>query len=194
MATLEKSLQPASGASVMQGSQVRFSGSSTYPLNFQIATSAAALETPDVDSGAGTEEAPVRLGELPTYAFVSGAAAAAARPVFWTASFSSDAIEGCAGEPERMYRSAARELVVTAPAPAPVPPNEEPRCRVPALSGDSLPRARRLLTTAGCHLGRVSVPRPRPHGRLVVRQQHPRAGAYVLTWRHVSVRLGPPAS
>lgn len=193
MATLEHSLQPAGGTTVAQGSPVLFSGRSESPLSYQIASSTAALENPDVDSGAGAEEPPSGPGEPPTYAFTSGAASATVRTVYWTASFSSTGIEGCSGQPEHTYRSAPRALVVTGPQTAPAPPTEEePRCRVPALKGDSLHRARRLLASAGCHLGRVSIPRPHRKGRLVVRRQHPRPGVEVPTWGQVSVALGPP--
>jgi hypothetical protein len=192
MTTLEHSLQPVGGATVDQGSPVLFSGRSESALSFQIASSTAVPENPAIDSGAGAEEPPTGPGELPTYAFTSGVASATARTVYWTASFSSSGLEGCSGEPEHTYRSAPRALVVTGPPTPPTPPTEEdPRCRVPGLRGDSLHRARRQLASAGCHLGRISVPGPHRKGRLVVRQQHPRPGVEVPTWRQVSIALGP---
>jgi hypothetical protein len=192
MATLEHSLRPGGGATVEQGSPVLFSGRSESALSFQIASSTAGLENPDVDSGAGAEEPPTGPGELLTYAFTSGVASATARTVYWTASFSSSGIEDCSGEPEHTYRSAPRALVVTGPQTPPTPPTEEdPRCRVPALKGDSLHRALPLLASAGCHLGRISIPGPHRKGHLVVRGQHPRPGVEVPTWRQVSIVLGP---
>ena len=71
--------------------------------------------------------------------------------------------------------SATRSITVTGPAKPPPPVN----CKVPKLKGKSLSQSRKLLTRAGCKLGKVHKPRARKHHKLrklVVSRTAPRAG------------------
>src|SRR5271163_2271242 len=54
MAALEFNLSPTNRASVRAGAPVAFSGSSAAPLTFAVASSPAALSSPNIDSGAGS--------------------------------------------------------------------------------------------------------------------------------------------
>jgi hypothetical protein len=187
--TLEESLRPAEGALALPGSTVRFTGRSKAPLRFQIASSKAALASPDVDAGAGTEEAPAAAGDLPRFSFLSMAAAARARTLYWTASFSNSAIVGCAGQPEQTYTTITRKLVISDSASQ--PPGAAKKCVVPRLYGKTLREARRALATASCRLGGIS--RRRGAKKLVVRWQRPRPGRRLPAGAPVAVVLGPPA-
>ena len=64
-------------------------------------------------------------------------------------------------------------------------------CRVPALKGLTLARARKALTRAHCKLGRVRRPR-HAHGALVVEGQSHRKGAKLAAGAHVNVVLAKP--
>ena len=66
-------------------------------------------------------------------------------------------------------------------------------CRVPALRGDSLRRARRVLERAHCRLGTVRRPR-HSHGALVVIRQGARRGRTLAGGTQIAVTLGPPAA
>jgi hypothetical protein len=187
--TVEESLRPADGALALPGSTVRFSGRSKAPLRFQIASSKAALASPDVDAGAGTEEAPASAGDLPRFSFLSTAAAAQARTVYWTASFSNSAIVGCAGQPAQTYSTIARKLVVSDSASE--PQGAAKKCVVPRLHGKTLRQARHALAAATCRLGGIS--RRRGAKKLVVRWQRPRPGRRLPAGAPVAVVLGPPA-
>lgn len=76
----EMALLPANGSTVSAGTSVTFSGESSRPLTFDIASSEALLSSPDIDSGLGTQS-----GSL--YEFTSTKAAATPRTVYWRASF-----------------------------------------------------------------------------------------------------------
>ena len=84
-------------------------------------------------------------------------------------------------------------VIPPTPLPTPTPPVAEPeraaRCKVPKLAGKPLGRARRILSRAGCRLGKVSKPRRKRGRRLVVKRSFPRAGA--ATTRGVKLRLKP---
>jgi hypothetical protein len=188
--TLEESLRPAEGALALPGSTVRFTGRSEAPLLFQIASSKAALASPDVDAGAGTEEAPAGAGDLPRFSFLSTAAAARARTVYWRASFSNSAIVGCAGQPGKTYATTPRKLVVSDSASQP-PQGAAKECVVPRLHGKTLRQARRALAAASCRLGGIS--RRRGAKKLVVRWQRPRPGRRLPAGAPVAVVLGTPA-
>ena len=66
------------------------------------------------------------------------------------------------------------------------------KCTVPKLAGKSLPKARRLLSKAGCKLGKVKRP-AKPRNRrlrpLIVASQSPRAGRKVAKGTKVALRL-----
>ena len=187
--TLEESLRPTEGALALPGSTLRFTGRSRAPLLFQIASSKAALASPDVDAGAGTEEAPAAVGDLPTFSFLSTAAGAQARTLYWRASFSNSAIAGCVGQPAKTYATTPRKLVVSDSASQ--PPGAVKECVVPRLHGRTLRQARRALAAASCRLGGLS---RRPGAKkLVVRWQRPKPGRRLPAGAPVAVVLGPPA-
>ncbi len=70
---------------------------------------------------------------------------------------------------------------------------EHPACRVPALRGDTLTAARRVLARAHCRLGAVHQPRRR-RGPLVVSGQAPRRGKTLPAGAAVAVTLAPRLS
>jgi hypothetical protein len=72
--------QPMNGSTVSVGTPVTFSGESSHPLTFNIASSPSLLSTPDIDSGLGA----LQSGTL--YTFTSSKASAVARTVYWSAS------------------------------------------------------------------------------------------------------------
>jgi hypothetical protein len=65
-----------------------------------------------------------------------------------------------------------------------------PECIVPSLKGDSLSLAQRALSHAHCRLGKVSRPKGRHDGRLVVTQQRVGADARLANGMRVGVTLG----
>jgi hypothetical protein len=73
-------LEPANGATVLAGTPVVFSGESNSALTFDVASSAALLSSPDIDSGAGAQS-----GSF--FKFASTKATATPRTIYWTASF-----------------------------------------------------------------------------------------------------------
>lgn len=71
--------------------------------------------------------------------------------------------------------------------------SEAPSCVVPRLVGQSLSKARRALTAAGCTIGRVRSPRTHRHHKLpplIVVSQSPRAGSHLRHGGRVAVKLG----
>jgi len=69
-------------------------------------------------------------------------------------------------------------------------PGRSSVCRVPTLKGRTLTAAGRALKAAGCNLGKVTTPSPRPHGTLRVVAQTPHAGITRPYGSRVSVTLG----
>jgi hypothetical protein len=65
-----------------------------------------------------------------------------------------------------------------------------PVCRVPLLKGRTLTAASRALKAAGCRLGKVTTPSPRPHGTLRVVAQTPHAGTTRPYGSRIGVTLG----
>jgi hypothetical protein len=63
-------------------------------------------------------------------------------------------------------------------------------CRVPLLKGRTLTAASRALKAAGCRLGKVTTPSPRPHGTLRVVAQTPHAGTTRPYGSRIGVTLG----
>jgi hypothetical protein len=80
VAARDMPLEPASGATVLAGTPVTFSGESKYSLTFGVASSAALLSSPDIDSGNGSQSGAF-------YTFTSTKASATPRTIYWTASF-----------------------------------------------------------------------------------------------------------
>ena len=119
-------LAPQDTASVQAGSSVTFSGESSSPLTFAVASSPSLLSTPDIDTGPGVAQPPAATTEKPTYTFTSSAAASAPRTIYWTASFPESGIPSCASlssPPSNSVTSTVHTLTVL-PAPviqAPVP-------------------------------------------------------------------------
>jgi len=109
---LEASLSPANGATVQTGTPVTFSGSSTPPVTFAVASSTALLSSPDIDSGSGT----LQPGTS-TYTFTSTKATATPGTVYWDASFSDATIAECAGESPTTFTTKARTFTVVSPSP-----------------------------------------------------------------------------
>jgi hypothetical protein len=137
LGVLEAHLSPANGTSVQAGSSVTFSGESSAPLTFSIASSPELLSSPDVDTGPGTPGTePVSSGQSPfyTYTFTSTKAAATPRTVYWQASFSDATFPECQkGSPSTFTTKPQTLTVVPAPTPAPTPaPQPEPPPPAPA--------------------------------------------------------------
>jgi hypothetical protein len=121
---LEATFAQRAGSTVYVGTPVTFSSVSSSPLSFAIASSPTLLSTPDIDSGAGSP-APAPPPDAPgsvVYSFTSTKATATARTVYWTASFSSAGISGCAGQPQQTRTTRPESLAIVArPGPAPEP-------------------------------------------------------------------------
>jgi hypothetical protein len=118
MAVLENSLSPAINTFVQEGSPVTFSGSSGAPVTFTVASSAASLSSPDLDSGLGS----LQPGTS-TYTFTSTKASATPGVlIFWDASFSSASLNGCEGLTPKIYTTAVRTFGVASPPPPPTMP------------------------------------------------------------------------
>jgi hypothetical protein len=115
-AVLEARLGPSEGASVQAGTSVTFSGYSGAPVTFAVASSAALLSSPDIDSGLGSAQ-PENL-----FTFMSTKATAAAGTVYWDASFSTATLKGCEGVTPGTYTTKARTItVLPLPSPPPTP-------------------------------------------------------------------------
>jgi hypothetical protein len=204
-------LAPGEGETVQSGGPLTLSlaggGGVLSTPTFLVASSPALLATPDIDSGAGTEQA----GGQRVFRFTSTRATAVARTIYWAASFTASLPEECKSPPIT-YTTPVRSLIVTAPPPAPSAPTVTPeplgpplevlpatgqphsaRCAVPRLKGDSLALARALLRKAHCALGRVHEPRHRTH-QLRVTAQSVSAGRTLPAGSPVAVTLGPPAA
>jgi hypothetical protein len=205
-------LAPGEGETVQSGSPLTLSlsggGGVLSTPTFLVASSPVLLATPDIDSGAGTEQAEV---PGPVFRFTSTKATAVARTIYWAARFTAFLPEECKSPPIT-YTTPARSLIVTAPPPAlsapPVvtepsglPPVVLPvtgkphstRCAVPRLKGDSLALARSVLRKAHCALGRVHEPRHRTR-HLRVTAQSVSAGRTLRAGSPVAVTLGPFSS
>jgi hypothetical protein len=125
LGVLEASLSPVNGATVSAGSPVIFSGHSESMPTFAVASSAALLSSPDIDSGQGSAQPQPSSSGPPVvyaYAFSSTKATAAPGTVYWQASFSSAGIAECAGLTPSTYTTAVRTLtVLPLPSPPPAP-------------------------------------------------------------------------
>lgn len=202
-------LAPGEGETVQLGSALTLSvaggGGVLSGPTFLVASSPVLLATPDIDSGAGAEEA----GAAGVFRFTSTKATAVARTIYWAASFTASLPEECKSSPIK-YTTPVRSLTVAVPAPAPSPPiaatetsppatltipptqtRHPARCGVPKLKGDSLALARAVLRKAHCSLGRVHEPRHRTN-RLRVTAQSVTAGRSLPAGSPVAITLGPP--
>jgi hypothetical protein len=63
-------------------------------------------------------------------------------------------------------------------------------CLVPSLKGDSLAKARRVLSKAHCELGKVATPKADRHGKLVIAGQGIRPGRKLPDHTRVGVTMG----
>jgi hypothetical protein len=140
LAVVENFLSPANGLTVAVGSPITLSSVSSQPLSFAIASSAALLSTPNLDSGPGSPgPPPANAAGSELYSFTSTKASASAGTVYWQASFSTAEMPHCA-EYVRTETTAVRTLtVLPAPAPAPTPPAQTPS--VPTVTPDLTPPA-----------------------------------------------------
>jgi hypothetical protein len=106
-------LSPADGATAQAGSAVTFSvetNISNPDVRFDVASSSASLTKPDIDSGAGAQQA-----GSSKYTFTSTKAAAKARTVYWQVAFT-HVLESCGSSPVTV-RTPARTLRVVGEAP-----------------------------------------------------------------------------
>jgi hypothetical protein len=74
------------------------------------------------------------------------------------------------------------------------PPPSSGKCVVPKLKGDSLAKAKKLLRSAHCAIGKVSKPKARKHhklGKLVVSRSTPGAAAKLAGGSKVGLKLRP---
>jgi hypothetical protein len=192
-ATLEHSLSPADGTTVQVGATVDFSGQSTVPLSYEIASSAAQLTNPNIASDPDSAQTPTSVDEPPIYTFSSAAVTQTPRTIYWEASFPESEIPECGGS-SKTVTSAMRTLTVLPnhdPEPLTQSGGEQLACTVPQLRGDSLPRARKALTRADCHLGSVSQPDRNHRASLVVVHQNPQAGTHLTAAGTVAMTLKP---
>lgn len=88
-------------------------------------------------------------------------------------------------EAEKKHREAANHEAMTPEMP------EVQSCIVPSLLGDSLSKARHALHSVHCQLGRISKPRRRSHGTLVITHQRPPAGVHLSSGERIAVTMGP---
>jgi hypothetical protein len=119
---LESAIAPADAAEVKQGTPLVLTARSDVPLTFAVASTAALLSAPDLDTGAGTPSAQPGY-ELPTYTFTSTNATQAPRVLYWQVSFSTSSLPVCAGvSPTIEYTAARRVTVLAAPSLVPEAP------------------------------------------------------------------------
>ena len=95
-----------------------FSAASESPLTFAVASSAAALSSPDIDSGIGLVQPESPSAGPPTYTFTSTKATTTPRTIYWDVSFSDADIPACAGLTPQIHTTPADTLTVLPPPPA----------------------------------------------------------------------------
>jgi hypothetical protein len=120
-------LAPPDGSVVPAGTIVSFSGESGFnsPLTFVVASSPALLSTPDIDSGAGSEQGGI-------YTFSSARAAATpGRTIYWAATFTRT-LKGCEGPPVT-FTTTPRTLTVLPPPPPGGAPQEKGAASGPGI-------------------------------------------------------------
>ena len=71
------------------------------------------------------------------------------------------------------------------------PPPPAPACIVPELAGKTLSRAKAALKAAGCAVGKVTKPKAKKLGPLVVKSSKPSAGKTLEVGSEVNLKLGP---
>jgi hypothetical protein len=106
-------LIPADGISASQGTQISFSGVSSVPVTFAVASSPTLLSTPDVDAGPGVQQMSSSGGSA--YTFTSSKAVATAGTVYWTASISNAGLPDCSDAEPTLYTTKVRTMTVMAP-------------------------------------------------------------------------------
>lgn len=131
LSVLEVRLAPPDGTTVQAGTPVTFSGNSSSPVAFAVASSTALLSSPDIDGAPGSEQLePFSTGPPPVYTYVFTSTKAAATPgTFYRDAFISTAGRpDCEGVPPQTLRTRARALTVLPPpvtAPVGPPPPQE---------------------------------------------------------------------
>src|SRR4051794_19208226 len=75
--------------------------------------------------------------------------------------------------------------------PPPSPPPAEEKCIVPKLAKKSLSKAKSALKAAHCALGKVTKPKKKKKGALVVKSSKPGAGTTLAAGAKVGLKLGP---
>jgi hypothetical protein len=129
---LVNSLTPAENATVPVGTPLTFSGDSSAPLTFAIATSPALLSNPDIDHGAG-ETQPAN-GSSSTDSFTSITATAKPGTIYWSVSFSDSTLPECAGLTPETYTTPPRALTI-----APTPESQAATPEAPSLTAAAAP-------------------------------------------------------
>jgi len=151
----------------------------------------------DLYSGENCEGAPVETGtaaELASPGITVSVPAEATREFSATATDAADNSSECSEpiaytnstkiiviSPGEVIVERLRESLPEINAPAAIiPPPVIPSCKVPKLAGKALGQAKAALTGAGCRVGKVTKPKPRPGQKppaLVVRSSSPAAGS-----------------
>jgi hypothetical protein len=210
-------LNPAINTIVQAGTPVTFSGNSAASVTFAVASSPALLSSPDLDSGQGS----VQPGASSYTLTSTKATATPGVLIYWDASFSNATLNGCKGLTPTTYTTSVRTLTVVSPPPteaevaaqkkqqeeaAAKKMQEEEEaaahavivtgraCTVPSLKGNTLTKAQRILEKAHCQLGKITRPKARHHGQLVVTRQGVSAGVKLPSDTRIGVTLGRPLS
>jgi hypothetical protein len=146
MAVLENSLSPVINETVPVGTPVTFSGSSGAPVTFAVASSAALLSSPDIDSGLGT----LRPGTS-SYAFTSTQATTTPGViVYWDASFSSATLDACEGVSPTTYTTAMHTFTVISPLPVEAEANTKRKQEEEAAFKKKQEEEKAVATSAAC--------------------------------------------
>jgi hypothetical protein len=105
---------------VTVGMPVTLTVTSSVPVQFSFASTAALLSSPDIDGGAGSDQTPAAQGAH-TYSFTSTKATATAGRVYYQGSFSDAGIPQCAGQTPTILKTAVHTLTVAPPVPPSAP-------------------------------------------------------------------------
>lgn len=106
---IEASMAPVNEASVTTGTQISFSATGRVPLTFSVASSPSLLAMPDIATGPGIAQS---SGSPAVYTFSSPAVSSLPRMVYWTVSFSTEALPECTGAPSKVVTASERTLMV----------------------------------------------------------------------------------
>jgi hypothetical protein len=214
---LENSMSPANGATLPAGVPVTFSGEAKVPVTFSVASSAALLSTPDIDGGPASVQSgssvytftSAKATVMPQTVYWTASFSSAEIPsctgqplATYTAVTRTLTIvpnvtqERKSHEEQEQKSREEKEAKERSEGEAVARKAKEAReakarsCVVPTLEGDSLAKAQHALARAHCRLGRVTRPRGRHVGALVITRQSPRAGSQHVGGTRVGVTLG----